>query len=604
MNTLIKLGFLSTFAISCTSESDSPQETHGDFTRIMNEPALEITQNLSDVLSPPANSYITVQNDKGRTLEMESGLVLTVPKNAFLNPDGSLYEGEVTLKVKDMTQLREIVESGIRMDAKNENGEYEPFASAGMFSVLPLENVSINPEAPIAVEIPVTDDQEYPLWQLDTLENEWNQVQPRTEVVTTTETEDSEVASISLNVDCYLGEEENTIYFNGNNTTNQLRSNSFRRQNIGVKLEGLTYRDGESVYALSLNEHDLPSENGFNVQYFTMAGDLLLYRPHSFAATCAGWEAPMIVPASSIPGKSYPVSLHEQTAYVPEFKGMANLHFKPYSERDGFILEGANLSNVSLRKGEGPFYDLYIFDGRYDKSHRKARVVPVYHNEINSLITRANERTVAIVKADSAANVLVNHIACEYLNNAQNTVRFDELESNYINLIDGLDYGTAFLVFKQWRLRILEEQTGRSTTQALMVPSSPLSKEVTMRFLEITEFGYYNCDRFYRVPSIQSFITFSTQQDSVAPTISFLRLIDEGENAVIDFNVTMEKEYYNLGINRDYKFLAMSQDNELFYGKFTSPEARGERRVELILESENFEGFMEGLGGTGAINGS
>lgn len=593
MNTLIKLSALSLLFIACSEkpknvQSNTEEVSQADVATKENS-GPTFAENLRSQLHSIPIQRFKISASEGKVIELESGVKITVPKDAFLSPDGSIYKGDVTLKVEDMTSLKAIVQSGLRMDAKNEQGVYEPFASAGMIGIHPEEEVSVNAENKIQVEILASNTENYPLWRYNTVANEWNQYQRTTQIRTVQRTisENSSPTSQNRRADCYLGNEEDIEWGAITHKPDQFFSVSTQRRFPGKALEGVLYKGDQQVYAMTFNQHDLPVGG-----YYTFADELAVPRPRSIETDLLGWEAPLIVPASDVPGPTIAVNLNESKQYVPEFEHLAALRFKPYAESDRLMLEDANLNNVELRRGGGPFYDLYLFEGRYDKSHRKVRVVPVYTGEITPPIQRANELIDELALKDSLYNDIMDHISCECLNYALNDSLFEELAERYDNVAGANASG----FWRQWRLELRAPSvivTVSGLRQQQPTEATTFTEEVNTRFLEIDQFGYFNCDRFYRVPSVSAqFIAIHSGQ--IIDTLSAIRLIDVVDNAVIDYN-SPSRENQKIGVDREYKFIVMTATEDIFYGTVNSSDIDNNSQLVLNLESGNLEEFLDNL---------
>lgn len=77
----------------------------------------------------------TFMPSEGGTFTTEKGTRLQFPADAFAFEDGSKVTEPVTVKFREYHTASEIMLSGIRMTAKDENGDEYPFESAGMFDI-------------------------------------------------------------------------------------------------------------------------------------------------------------------------------------------------------------------------------------------------------------------------------------------------------------------------------------------------------------------------------------------------------------------------------------------------------------------------------------
>lgn len=126
-------------------------------------------------LNVPFSSYF-VESNKATTLKHTTGSFIKIPKDAFVNEDGSIVKGKVEVKYREFKDVAEIFASGIPMSYQ-ENGEEFHFESAGMLEILAYQDgkqIYLNPKKKIDIEM--TSDYagtQYNLYSLDTTARNW-----------------------------------------------------------------------------------------------------------------------------------------------------------------------------------------------------------------------------------------------------------------------------------------------------------------------------------------------------------------------------------------------------------------------------------------------
>ncbi len=134
----------------------------------------------------PALLTLVVDNAKGLLHKTEKGSVLMIPKDAFVNEDGSVVTGKVDVEYKEMFTPADIILSGIPMNVKNSEGQIAPFISDGMFTFQAGCNgkqVKLAEGKTISVSTPshkTNDDFQY--WYFNETKGEWESTGKREEV--------------------------------------------------------------------------------------------------------------------------------------------------------------------------------------------------------------------------------------------------------------------------------------------------------------------------------------------------------------------------------------------------------------------------------------
>ena len=118
----------------------------------------------------------SVNADDGSRIYAKSGTVIDIPANAFVDKNGEVITGEVTMQYREFRDPIEILASGIPMnyDSAGTNGW---FTSGGMFELTATyegEEVFINPNSTVIVDLATTDPAtDFNLYHLDTESGEW-----------------------------------------------------------------------------------------------------------------------------------------------------------------------------------------------------------------------------------------------------------------------------------------------------------------------------------------------------------------------------------------------------------------------------------------------
>ncbi|MCH7534341.1 MAG: cytochrome c [Bacteroidetes bacterium] len=104
-----------------------------------------------------ADKYLPAQNfelisGQDTVIETNGGIVIAVPKDAFLDEKGDVYEGPIDFEVKEALEPFDIIKAGL----STKSGD-KPLETAGMFYLNAKSNgktLPVNPDANIKVEVP------------------------------------------------------------------------------------------------------------------------------------------------------------------------------------------------------------------------------------------------------------------------------------------------------------------------------------------------------------------------------------------------------------------------------------------------------------------
>lgn len=122
---------------------------------------------------------ITLSSSDSVELNVDKGLKIRIPNNAFLTPSGEPYEGPIEVKYKSFNDPIDFVFSGIPMSHQSGNeGHY--FESLKMFELRVFDNsqneLQLRSGSPIKANFSSANAANYKGWQLDTNSGKWNEV--------------------------------------------------------------------------------------------------------------------------------------------------------------------------------------------------------------------------------------------------------------------------------------------------------------------------------------------------------------------------------------------------------------------------------------------
>lgn len=132
---------------------------------------------------------VSVNSTTGSQLYFESGTVINVPENAFVDAAGSVIDAEVTLQYREFSDPTEMLVSGVPMDYDTA-GMKTYFTSAGMFELTASvdgEEVFMNPDVQVQIDLVTSDTAtDYNLYYLDPASGKWVYENSEVNVVETT----------------------------------------------------------------------------------------------------------------------------------------------------------------------------------------------------------------------------------------------------------------------------------------------------------------------------------------------------------------------------------------------------------------------------------
>ncbi|NQY09707.1 MAG: cytochrome c [Flavobacteriales bacterium] len=123
-----------------------------------NQSILLPTDNKEEVILADADKYIPSQifeltTEQGTVIETEGGMIIAIPKDAFLDENGEIYTGSYELEVKEALEPVDVIQAGLSPTSNENMSE-----TAGIFFMNATVNgigLQLNPEAEIIVEMPI-----------------------------------------------------------------------------------------------------------------------------------------------------------------------------------------------------------------------------------------------------------------------------------------------------------------------------------------------------------------------------------------------------------------------------------------------------------------
>ncbi|NVK29322.1 MAG: hypothetical protein HWE14_14810 [Flavobacteriia bacterium] len=547
---------LSFALLACQNESspsnDSTSNSDSTATAVSNELA---TVALTDVLPPLEYELHDVKSNQESEIVLNSGVRITIPKDAFVDEYGNPVGGSVTLKIGDMTSMAAILKSGIRMDATMENGEQGIFQTAGMISI-DAEGLEIAPGKSIEIDFPAESaDNNYPLWKLNEETNEWEKVAATTEVTRAT--------PATLEKDTSA-----TPQSNRNNT----------------------------------------------VLYFDEFGGPYTLTPSSWLSF-EGWQAPTPVPYNVRDEYQINVNFARLRGSLPEFNDLRPLYFKATSPSSMHNSKTMPLTNVGIRRGNGNHYDLYSVLPNEDTIFIKVKwtytpqqkdLVEDYLRTIETYTSLGDEfneisKYVASEYPDSYDDVLFNQMRDELERKIEDSrsLSYKELSLSFLSsLANYRSYVKNWDDAQRERAEAAQYAEDRQNTANAVLQTLEESSE-QFRSARIFAFGVYNCDRFFT--DERNLFTLDFQSDNEPCDIYEFRLIDLENRSIFYYtpDYARKEDTYAMSKNKEYFVIGLSLTGDAYLGKINTSDFTQDGTNRINLESTKdkkaIESFLNDL---------
>lgn len=165
---------------SCQSEPSTQTETTSIDYSSADEVALaqfkqqEVIDKPFSKLDVPFKTF-NYNNKKGSTIELPSGTLIEIPKNAFQDEDGNPVKENIEIKYREFHDIADIMLSGIKMTY--EDGDFE---SAGMFEIRAEESgrkLELREDKSIDIEMASYRAGEFDSFAMNEETKEWNYIE-------------------------------------------------------------------------------------------------------------------------------------------------------------------------------------------------------------------------------------------------------------------------------------------------------------------------------------------------------------------------------------------------------------------------------------------
>lgn len=135
----------------------------------------------------------SVEGNKKTILKYETGSIIIIPDNAFVDVNGYAIVGTVDIKYREFHNPSDFFVSGIPMTYDSAGVQYQ-FESAGMVEILAFQNgkpVFVNPEKKIIVEMASQQQEDkYNIYKYDSLAGNWKYIYKDKAIVRTSNESD------------------------------------------------------------------------------------------------------------------------------------------------------------------------------------------------------------------------------------------------------------------------------------------------------------------------------------------------------------------------------------------------------------------------------
>lgn len=527
-----------------TTESSTSTTTDSSYVEVAE--VIDYRSNLTEHLPDLIETTHAINTNSTSEIELESGVTISIPKNAFVDSEGKPVEGTVTIHIADMTSMAQVIHSGYAMHATAPDGESGSFQTAGMISIVADGDIQIANGKSLAVTLPNSNNDDYPLWKLDDSGN-WKMVSSNTTI---------------------------------NRQTTPITSSSSSTARIYQPLKTL------GVIDITVDQVGTPMYSSTEVYRDIHLKFPAFYRAHYERVRPVQWQE-----YSANNPLNIRIDLSKAATFW-EFADMRPLYFTAANQSELETSKRLNLRNLFMRKSTTGQYQVFSFN---QYSLRDTVCVNVIPNYVPSQRQTASDRQNTIIKrwkCDSALIALGHYLISEVTEGANEQKWQSEYQKTqqYVSTLIGDEVVANtrqnvanWVLTQQKNVRpyLLSPGTFYAERGAQLEAARNLdsindytnrqaqrAQEVLSRSFNVSEFGVYNCDRFYRVPSDDFPILF-VNQDNESVNISFVRLVDVSANAVVDLNLNPEMlQACKLGTNTEFKFVAIADDDMMYLGSF------------------------------------
>lgn len=547
----LALSAVAALVISCQNESHTPPPVPST---TLASVQVDVPGPISEMLPDLIPTEQNVSAVEATTIELESGVVISIPEHSFVHQDGTPVTEHVDLLIEDMTSLGAIMKSGIRMDAKMPNGEYGTFQTAGMISINPVQDVRIAPGKSIGIKFPTKNtDEDFDFWKLDEQTNEWVRIEKSTTV--------------------------------NAQTTQVVQTTSLAPTNT---VAGVSFA---SPFMSKL--YDVDKTNW--VPTFTNQGE--------YASKLLDMRKGWLLPEPMALNRGNPLQSlrpfrNRKFKPLPELSAVSPLYFVAVDSLNKWNLDQIKVNTAQMLRGSGDYYVIYGLTNESDSAI--AAKVRWSYTRMQGMRRKAAYKayTITLRRADSTILEMIDLIEREY-----ETGEFDdelyltlrrqcELYIERTPTIEQRERSSYLYSLIRQRANLVNSyQEFVSTRRGIEKVDEVLSSnsQDAFRDVSISSFGVYNCDRFWRVPANDFAVSFNTDSERSSMSIY---LIDINDRAIVNLGLSWSGEPQKVRLQTKRDFVVMGIDNgSVFVGKLNTIDftSSGTNEVELISTKNEAE---------------
>ncbi|NVK29323.1 MAG: hypothetical protein HWE14_14815 [Flavobacteriia bacterium] len=520
--------------ISCQSESHTPPPTPSTSLASIH---VDVPGPISEILPELIPTKQSVSSLEASKIELESGVVITIPEHSFVYENGTPVTEHVDLIIEDMTSLGAILQSGIRMDAKMPNGEYGAFQTAGMISIKPVQNVKIAPGKTINISFPTKNmDEDFALWKLDEASNEWVQLDDALPV---------------------------------SKPATQVRATSMAPASGIVNTRSINLiEDDEGNQVINFSDQEKYIE------------ELLEKR--------RGWKPVKAVPFNRSAPYQFPIAFSSRWFKpTPELSNVSPLYLMSVDSASNWSLGHMSIRSAKMHRGVGDYYIVSAPEKKSDTTlYAKVRWSYTREQARNRAAAYA-AYAITMHRSDSTMLKLVDHILAEIENLEFRDEEYLALRKqceNYISTTPTIEqperetYLLHLIIFRASYKDVVDDRIMNEVNQKIM---SATAQNGSSRNIDISTFGVYNCDKFYSEPTLRFALNFNTGTGS-----KFLRLklVDIESRAIIDlsYNFGQPGNTYSLSLETEFVIIG-TDDVNTYLGKVNTANLSTSRPNEVLM---------------------